>query len=119
VVRETSERACDPKIPETRSAVLSNQYVALDITGCQREAHSFPSFCLLEQCHRAKYLTHGGTSGRCTLVRATVGVVSRLSSLSFELMGAYQCQPIGTWVPLGIVDNIPIRHPRIHDAERK
>jgi hypothetical protein len=52
-------------------------------------------------------------------VQAIVGEVSRLSSLSFKLMGAYQHQSIGTRVRLGVLCDVPIWHPRTHDAERK
>jgi hypothetical protein len=53
------------------------------------------------------------------LVQAIIGEVSRLSSLSFKLMGAYQHQPIGTRVHLGVLCDVPSRHPRAHDAERE
>jgi hypothetical protein len=53
------------------------------------------------------------------LVQAIVGEVSRLSSSSFKLMGAYQHQPIGTRVHLGVLCDVPIWHPRAHGAERE
>ena len=34
-------------------------------------------------------------------------------------MGTYKDQAIGTRVRLGILNNIPIWHPRAHDANRK
>jgi hypothetical protein len=53
------------------------------------------------------------------LVQAIVGKVSRLPSSSFKLMGAYQHQPIGTRVHLGVLCDVPIWHPRTNDVERK
>jgi hypothetical protein len=50
-------------------------------------------------------------------VQAIVGEVSRLSSSGFKLMGAYQHQPIGTQVNLGVLCDVPIWHPRAHGAE--
>jgi len=44
--------------------------------------------------------------------------VSRLPS-SIRLTGAYKHQPIDVWVYLGVLDDIPIWHPRSHDANRK
>jgi len=35
------------------------------------------------------------------------------------MMGTYQHQPIGIWVCLGILGDVPIWHPWIHDAKRK
>ena len=52
------------------------------------------------------------------LVQAIVGKVSRLPSSSFKLMGAYQHQPIGTRVHLGVLCDVPIRHPRTNDVEQ-
>ena len=34
-------------------------------------------------------------------------------------MGTYKRQTIGTWVRLGVLGNVPIWHPRSHDANRK
>jgi len=34
-------------------------------------------------------------------------------------MGTYKYQTIDTWVHLGVLSNVPIRHPRTHDAQRK
>jgi hypothetical protein len=53
------------------------------------------------------------------LVQAIIGEVSRLSSSSFKLMGAYQHQPISTRVHLGVLCDVPSRHPRAHGAERE
>jgi hypothetical protein len=52
-------------------------------------------------------------------VQAIFGKVSRLSSSSFKLMGAYQHQPIGTRVHLGVLCDVPGWHPRAHGAERE
>ena len=53
------------------------------------------------------------------LVQTIVGEVSGLSSSSFRLMGAYQHQPIGTRVRLGVLCDVPIWHPRTNEVERK
>jgi hypothetical protein len=53
------------------------------------------------------------------LVQAIVGEVSRLFSSSFKLVCAYQPQPIGTRVHLDVLCDVPIWHPRAHDAERE
>jgi hypothetical protein len=50
-------------------------------------------------------------------VQAIVGEVSRLSSSSFKLMGAYQYQPIGIRVHLGVLCDVPMWHPRAHGIE--
>ena len=34
-------------------------------------------------------------------------------------MGTYQHQPVGTQVRLGVLVDVPIWHPRSHDANRK
>jgi len=34
-------------------------------------------------------------------------------------MGAYEHRTIGTWVHLGILSDVPIWHPRTHDANRE
>jgi hypothetical protein len=34
-------------------------------------------------------------------------------------MDTYQCQPIGIRVPLDMLGNVPVRHPRTHDVKRK
>jgi len=34
-------------------------------------------------------------------------------------MGTYKCQTISTGVHLGVLGNVPIWHPRAHDANRK
>jgi hypothetical protein len=52
-------------------------------------------------------------------VQAIAGVVSRLSSSNFKFIGTHQHQPISTRIHLGILGNIPTRHPRTHDAKRK
>ena len=52
-------------------------------------------------------------------VQAIFGEVSRLSLSNFKLMGAYQHQPIGTRVHLGVLCDVPIWHPRAHGAERE
>ena len=52
-------------------------------------------------------------------MQAVVGGVSELSSSSLKLMGTYQHQSIGTRVHLCVLCDVPIRHPRTHDAERK
>ena len=51
-------------------------------------------------------------------MQATPGVVRRPSSI-FRLMGAYQHQPISVGVHLGVLDDVPIWHPRTHDTKRK
>jgi hypothetical protein len=65
------------------------------------------------------YLTHEDMRDRDTLVQAIVSGVSGLFSSGFKLMGTHQHQPIGTRVQLGVLRDVPIWHPRAHNAERK
>jgi hypothetical protein len=50
------------------------------------------------------------------LVRAIAGLIS---SSNFKVIGTYQHQPIGARIRLGILNNVPTRHPRTHDAKRE
>jgi hypothetical protein len=57
--------------------------------------------------------------GPCTLEQSVVRGVRRPSLPISELVGTYQLEPVGIRVHLGVLGNVPIRHPRSHDAERK
>ena len=46
-------------------------------------------------------------------------VVSILSSSTFRSMSTHECQPVRTGIHLGVLDDVPIWHPRSHYAKRK
>jgi hypothetical protein len=64
-------------------------------------------------------MTREDTQDRGKLVQAIISGVSILSSSTLELMGTYKCQPIGTWIRLDVLDDVPVWHPRAHDTEWK
>ena len=78
-----------------------------------------PSFCSPERCHHGKQVTREDTSSPDTLGQAVVGVGGGSPSSIFGLMGTYQRQPVGIRVHLGVLGDVPIRHPRTQDAIRK
>ena len=48
-----------------------------------------------------------------------VCIVSGLSTPRFRSTVTYQHQPIGTWVHLGVLGDVPVGHPRSHHAQWK
>jgi hypothetical protein len=53
------------------------------------------------------------------LVQAIVGVVSMLTLSSFRLTNTHQHWPIGTWVHLGVLHDVPVWHPWTYNTKRK
>lgn len=74
---------------------------------------------LPERYYRVKHPTREGTSGPGTLGQAIFGAVSKLSSSIFRSVGTHQRQPISARIYLGVLCDVPIRHPGTHDAKRK
>ena len=58
---------------------------------------------------------HEATAHLCNLLRAQSVDFSHQS----PPVGTYKRQTIGTRVHLGVLGNVPIRHPRTHDANGK
>ena len=52
-------------------------------------------------------------------MRAIIVRVSMLCSLSLNLIGRYQHQPIDARVRLGVLCDVSIWHPRTYDAKRE
>ena len=60
----------------------------------------------VKRCHRAKWKTaHEGVGAPGTLAQASVGAVSRLS---FRLMDTHEHQPVGIWIHLRVLGDVPI-----------
>jgi hypothetical protein len=57
VVCEISDCVYDPKVPKACMTILSNQDIALDISGVRWDNAHF-SIHLPERCNHGKYLTH-------------------------------------------------------------
>jgi len=59
---------------------------------------------------------HQAVARLCELFRVwSVGHLHRSSGST----GTYKPQPVGTRVRLGVLGDVPIWHPRTHDAKRK
>lgn len=116
---ERWERSCDSKFSETRLAIPSDQDVVLGVLRHQHVRSLIHSVCSPERYYHGEYLTQEDTSGHGMPVQADAGMVSRSPSSISRQTATYQCQPTGIRVRLGVLGDVPIRHPWTHDAKQR
>jgi len=108
------------KVCKTRLTVLSDQDVALDALSISMRVYSILHFTYRTDTtmqNTGPMKVREAAAHLCKLLQAWSGNCPH--QLRVRPRCAYKHQTIGTWVHLGILSDVPIRHPRTHDANRK